>query len=150
MSIKDDLTTAMKAAMKQKEKEKLTTLRMALAAIKQVQIDKQIELNDTDTTELLTKLVKQRKDAALQFEQGGRPELAAKELREIKVLQVFLPEGFSEEAIAEMIRAAIESTGAESAKDMGKVMGVLKPQLTGRADLSQVSQQVKARLEPKK
>jgi len=146
MSLKDDLTAAMKTAMREKAKERLTTLRMALAAIKQIEIDEQTTLDDEAITNVLSKLVKQRKDAATQYEEGGRPELAEKEKQEMVVLKEFLPTLMDQAAIEMAAKAAIEQTGANSPKDMGKVMGILKAQLAGKADLSEVSQCVKALL----
>jgi uncharacterized protein YqeY len=146
MSLKDDLTAAMKTAMREKAKERLTTLRMALAAIKQIEIDEQTTLDDEAITNVLSKLVKQRKDAATQYEEGGRPELAEKEKQEMVVLKEFLPTLMDQAAIEMAAKAAIEQTGANSPKDMGKVMGILKTQLAGKADLSEVSQCVKALL----
>jgi uncharacterized protein YqeY len=143
MSLKDDLTAAMKTAMREKAKDRLTTLRMALAAIKQVEIDDQTTLDDEAITALLSKLVKQRKDAAKQYDEGDRPELAEKERFEMEVLKEFLPTLMDSEAITAAAQAAIAETGASSPKDMGKVMGILKAQLAGKADLSEVSQCVK-------
>lgn len=146
MSLKDDLTAAMKTAMREKAKDRLTTLRMALAAIKQVEIDDQTTMDDAAITSLLTKLVKQRKDAATQYEEGGRPELAEKEKFEMTVLQEFLPTLMDKADVEKAVQAVITETGASSPKDMGKVMGILKTQLAGKADLSDVSQCVKAQL----
>ncbi len=146
MSLKDNLTAAMKTAMREKAKDRLTTLRMALAAIKQVEIDDRTTLDDTAITSLLSKLVKQRKDAAAQYEEGGRPELAEKEKFEMTVLQEFLPTLMGAAEVEAAVQAAITETGASSPKDMRKVMGILKAQLAGKADLSDVSQCVKAQL----
>lgn len=148
MSLKDDLNAAMKTAMREKAKDRLTTIRMALAAIKQVEIDDRVTLDDETIINLLTKLVKQRKDAATQYEDGGRPELAEKEKFEMGVLQEFLPTLMDKAEVEAAVKAAIAETGASSPKDMGKVMGILKAQLAGKADLSDVSQCVKAQLAP--
>ncbi|MEJ2669351.1 MAG: GatB/YqeY domain-containing protein [Gammaproteobacteria bacterium] len=146
MSLKDALNTAMKTAMREKQKSRLTTIRMALAAIKQVEIDEQTTLDDAAISTLLTKLVKQRKDAAALYESGDRPELAEQERAEMAVLQEFLPTLMDKTEIEAIVKRVITETGAHSAKDMGKIMGVLKPQLSGKADLSEVSQCVKALL----
>ena len=145
-TLKSDLTDAMKAAMRAKEKERLVVIRGVLAAIKQREIDEQIELDDTQVLAVLDKLVKQRKDSAQQFRDADRMDLAEKEEMEMKVLQEFLPAALSEEEIARLIDEAVSSTGAQSMKDMGKVMGLLKPQVQGRADMSQVSALIKQKL----
>ncbi len=145
-TLKSDLTDAMKAAMRAKEKERLVVIRGVLAAIKQREIDEQIELDDTQVLAVLDKLVKQRKDSAQQFRDADRMDLAEKEEMEMKVLQEFLPAALSAEEIARLIDDAVSSTGAQSMKDMGKVMGLLKPQVQGRADMSQVSALIKQKL----
>ncbi len=145
-TLKSDLTDAMKAAMRAKEKERLVVIRGVLAAIKQREIDEQIELDDTQVLAVLDKLVKQRKDSAQQFRDADRLDLAEKEEMEMKVLQEFLPAALSAEAIAQLIDDAVSSTGAQSMKDMGKVMGLLKPQVQGRADMSEVSALIKQKL----
>ncbi len=145
-TLKSDLTDAMKAAMRAKEKERLVVIRGVLAAIKQREIDEQIELDDIQVLAVLDKLVKQRKDSAQQFRDADRIDLAEKEEMEMKVLQEFLPAALSAEEIARLIDDAVSSTGAQSMKDMGKVMGLIKPQVQGRADMSQVSALIKQRL----
>ena len=145
-TLKSDLTDAMKAAMRAKEKERLVVIRGVLAAIKQREIDEQIELDDTQVLAVLDKLVKQRKDSAQQFRDADRIDLAEKEEMEMKVLQEFLPAALSAEEIARLIDDAVSSTGAKSMKDMGKVMGLLKPQVQGRADMSEVSALIKQQL----
>ncbi len=145
-TLKLDLTDAMKAAMRAKEKERLVVIRGVLAAIKQREIDEQIELDDTQVLAVLDKLVKQRKDSAQQFRDADRIDLAEKEEMEMKVLQEFLPAALSAEEIARLIDDAVSSTGAKSMKDMGKVMGLLKPQVQGRADMSEVSALIKQQL----
>ena len=145
-TLKSDLTDAMKAAMRAKEKERLVVIRGVLAAIKQREIDEQIELDDTQVLAVLDKLVKQRKDSAQQFRDADRMDLAEKEEMEMKVLQEFLPAALSAEEIARLIDDAVSATGAQSMKDMGKVMGLLKPQVQGRADMSQVSALLKQKL----
>jgi len=146
MSIKDQIKDDMKAAMKAGEKAKLAVIRMVSAAIKQIEVDERKELNDAETLAVIDKMVKQRRESIKQFREGGREDLAANEEAEIEVLQIWLPEPLSEAEIAELIAAAIAQTGAEGMKDMGKVMGVLKPQLQGRADMGAVSGKIKAQL----
>ncbi|QTH63633.1 GatB/YqeY domain-containing protein [Psychrosphaera ytuae] len=146
MSLITQLKDAQKDAMRNKEKERLGTIRMVMAAIKQREIDEKIELDDEQVIAILTKMVKQRRDSQSQFEQADRPELAAKEAAEIEVIEAFLPQPLSEEEVASLIANAIESTSAEGMQDMGKVMAVLKPTLTGRADMGKVSGQVRAAL----
>ena len=146
MSIKDQIKDDMKAAMKAGEKAKLAVIRTVSAAIKQIEVDERKELNDAETLAVIDKMVKQRRESIKQFRDGGREDLAANEEAEIEVLQIWLPEPLSEAEIAELIAAAIAQTGAEGMKDMGKVMGVLKPQLQGRADMGAVSGKIKAQL----
>ncbi len=136
----------MKAALKGGEKERLKVVRMVLAAIKQQEIDQRTELDDAALLGVVTKMVKQRRDSITQFNQGGRADLAAIEEAEIAVLEAYLPEQLSSDEIDALIDEAITSTGASSMRDMGKVMGILKPKLEGRADLGPVSGKVKARL----
>ncbi len=146
MSLKDTLQADMKAALKGGEKERLKVVRMVLAAIKQQEIDQRIELDDAALLGVVTKMVKQRRDSITQFNQGGRADLAAAEEAEIKVLEAYLPEQLSADEIDTLIDAAITSAGATSMRDMGKVMGILKPKLEGRADLGAVSGKVKSKL----
>lgn len=146
MSLITQLKDAQKDAMRNKEKERLGTIRMVMAAIKQREIDEKIQLDDEQVIAILTKMVKQRRDSQSQFEQADRPELAAKEAAEIEVIEAFLPQPLSEEEVASLIANAIDSTSAEGMQDMGKVMAVLKPTLTGRADMGKVSGQVRAAL----
>lgn len=146
MSLKDTLQADMKAALKGGEKERLKVVRMVLAAIKQQEIDQRIELDDAALLSVVTKMVKQRRDSITQFNQGGRADLAAAEEAEIKVLEAYLPEQLSADEIDTLIDAAITSTGATSMRDMGKVMGMLKQKIEGRADLGVVSGKVKSKL----
>ena len=132
--------------MRAKAKERLVVIRGVLAAIKQREIDEQIELDDAQVLAVLDKLVKQRKDSAQQFRDADRIDLAEKEEMEMKVLQEYLPAALTAEEIAQLIDDAISSTGAQSMKDMGKVMGLLKPQVQGRADMSEVSTLIKQKL----
>lgn len=145
-ALRDQLNQAIKAAMKAKEKDRLTTLRMATAALKQIEVDERTEPDDARIIAVLDKMIKQRKDAAQQFDEGNREDLATKERFEINVLQEFMPKALSEDELNNLIDAAISNTGAEGMKDMGKVMGVLKPQIQGKADMGNVSKQIKARL----
>lgn len=144
--LKDRLTQAMKDAMRAKDKPRLGVLRMALAAIKQVEIDERIEVDAARTLALLDKQIKQRDDAAQQYQDAARPDLADIERIEAAVLREFLPTPLSTEEIAALIDAAITTSGAASMRDMSAVMAILKPQLQGRADIGAVSKQIKARL----
>ena len=144
--LKAQINEAMKAAMRAKEKERLGTIRLILAEIKKVEVDERIDPDDVRVTSILDKMVKQRRDSIKQFTDAGRDELAAKEQSEIVVIQEFLPQPLSAEEIASLIEEAIASTGAASMQDMGKVMGLLKPQMAGRADMGKVSGLIKQRL----
>lgn len=146
MALLDELKNAQKDAMRAKDKLRLGTIRMALAAVKQREVDERIELNDTDVLQIITKMVKQRKDASQQFRDAGRDDLADNEDAEIVILQDFLPQALSEAEINAMIVEAISQTGANGMADMGKVMGLLRPKMQGRADLGQVSGLIKAQL----
>ncbi|PXF63913.1 GatB/YqeY domain-containing protein [Kangiella spongicola] len=145
-AIHDRLKEAMKDAMRAKQKERLSTIRLALSAIKQVEVDTRETLDDAAILAILDKLVKQRRDSIKQYEDAGRQELADIEKAEIEVLQDFLPAPLTDEEVSALIEDAVNKTGAESMKDMGKVMGLLKPQLQGRADMGAVSGKIKARL----
>ncbi len=146
MNLKNTLAEAMKNAMRNKEKIRLSTIRMVLSAIKQQEIDNKIQLNDSDITTILTKLVKQRKESVKQFETAARHDLVEKEQEEIRVLSEFLPKALSDQELNKYIEETITSLNANSPKDMGKVMSVLKSKLAGRADMSIVSQKVKSKL----
>jgi uncharacterized protein YqeY len=146
MALIDDLKSAQKDAMRAKEKLRLGTIRMAIAAIKQREIDEQITLTDSDILAVLTKMVKQRQDAASQFDAADRDDLASKEREEIVVLEGFLPQPLTEDELAALIDEAMVSTGAQGMQDMGKVMGSLKPQVQGRTDMGALSAKIKARL----
>jgi uncharacterized protein YqeY len=148
MTLIDQLKEAQKDAMRAKDKLRLGTIRMALAGVKQREVDERITLTDTDVVALLTKMVKQRKDAASQFEQAGRQDLADTENAEIVILQGFLPKALSEDELNSLIEQAMSETGAAGMQDMGKVMGWLKPKVTGRADMGKLSGQIKAKLAP--
>ncbi|MDX1804233.1 MAG: GatB/YqeY domain-containing protein [Alcanivorax sp.] len=144
--LKEQLSAAMKDAMRAKDKARLGVFRMTLAAIKQIEIDERIEPDDARVLALLDKLVKQRKDSASQYRDADRPELAEIEESEVAVLQEFLPTQLSDAEIDTLIDEAMASTGATGMQDMGKVMGVLKPQLQGRADMGAASGRVKSKL----
>ncbi|HSY45109.1 MAG TPA: GatB/YqeY domain-containing protein [Steroidobacteraceae bacterium] len=146
MALKERITEDMKTAMRAGEKERLATIRMALAAIKQREVDERISLDDTQVLSVLEKMIKQRRESVVQFASGGRADLVAKENAEIALLQGYLPAQLSEADIDALIAAAIAATGAASVKDMGKVMAVVKPQAQGRADMGAVSARVKQKL----
>jgi len=145
-ALKSRLQEEMKNAMRAKEKERLLVIRGVLAAIKQREIDERIELDDTQVLLVLDKLVKQRRDSEQQFRDAQRADLADKEAAEMKVLQEFLPTALTEAEITQMIDNAVSTSGAESMKDMGKVMGIIKPKAQGRADMSQISSLIKQKL----
>ncbi len=142
-TLKFKITEAVKDAMRAQAKERLSTLRMATAAIKQKEVDERIELNDAQIVDILVKMIKQRKEAVGQFVAAGRTDLSDKESAEIKVLEEYLPAQVSEAEIDAAIKASIASLEATSAKDMGKVMAELKSKLGGRADMAVVGQKVK-------
>lgn len=137
----------MKQAMIAKEKARLSTIRMALAAIKQIEVDTRESLNDEQVIAVLTKMVKQRRDSIAQYEAAGRSELAAAEAEEIQVIETFLPTPLSEAEIAAFIDAAIVEIGASSMADMSKVMGALKPKVQGRADMGAIGAMIRAKLQ---
>lgn len=146
MSLKARITDDMKNAMRAKETERLATIRLLTAAIKQKEVDERIELDDAAVVGVIDKMVKQRKDSIAAFEQGGRADLAAKEAAEMAVLQAYLPERLSAEAVAAEVKAIVAELGATGPGDMGKVMGAVKTRLAGKADMGQVSAAVKAAL----
>jgi uncharacterized protein len=146
VTLKERITEDMKAAMRASEKERLSTIRLVQAAIKQREVDERITLDDAQVLAVLEKMVKQRKESIAQFEQGGRKDLADKERREIELLQAYLPAQLPAAELDALIRDAIASTGAASIKDMGKVMGILKSKAAGRADMAAVGARVKAAL----
>lgn len=143
---KTQINNAVKDAMRAKDKERLTTLRMVTAAIKQVEVDERIEPDDARVLAILDKQIKQRLDAASQYKDAGREDLMNQELAEAEILKAFLPQALSEDDIAKLIAEAIASSGAQGMQDMGNVMAALKPQLQGRADMGKVSQAVRAQL----
>ena len=146
MSLKARITDDMKTAMRAKETARLGTIRLLLAAIKQKEVDERIELDDAAVSSIVEKLIKQRKDSISQFQSAGRDDLVAAEQAELVVLQAYLPEQLSAAEVEAAVIAAIAESGAASARDMGKVMSLLKPRLAGRADMGQVSALIKARL----
>jgi uncharacterized protein YqeY len=145
-TLKTQLQTDMKSSMKSGDKSRLGVIRLMLAAIKQIEVDERIELDDARITAVLDKMAKQRRESIAQFDKAGRDDLTAIEQAELEIIQQYLPEALSESEINELVEQTIAATGAASIKDMGKVMGMLKPQLQGRADMGQVSQTIKARL----
>lgn len=147
MSLKAQIIDDMKAAMKAKDKKLLGTIRLLTAAIKQIEVDERKELSDDDTVAVVVKMVKQRKDSAKQYQDADRNDLAEQELYEISVLEKYLPEQLSESDIEDLIEKAIASVDAKGMQDMGKVMGLLRGQLAGRADMGQVSQKIKTQLQ---
>ncbi len=146
MALKDRVTEDMKAAMKAGDKERLGTIRLALAAIKQREVDERITLDDAQVLAVLDKMIKQRREAITQFQAGGRADLVAKETAEIGVLQGYLPAQLSEAELDELIAQSIAAAGATSVKDMGKVMALVRPKAQGRADLGAVSARIKQKL----
>jgi hypothetical protein len=136
----------MKSAMKAGEKERLGTIRLILSAIKQQGVDSRKDLEDSDIIAILDKMSKQRRESIDQYEKAGRDDLAGKEKAELEIIQTYLPSQLGDDEIASMIDEAIKTTGAEVMKDMGKVMGILKPKMQGRADMAAVSAQIKSRL----
>jgi uncharacterized protein YqeY len=146
MSLKEQLTDDMKAAMRAKESARLATIRLIIAEVKRKEVDEQTELNDDQVVAVIEKMVKQRKDSISQFEAGGRADLAEIEKGELAILSAYMPAGLSDEEIAAEVAAAVAATGAAGPQDMGKVMGVLKPKLAGRADMTVVSGLVKKAL----
>ncbi|MFY9332963.1 MAG: GatB/YqeY domain-containing protein [Porticoccaceae bacterium] len=146
MSLKLQLTDAMKAAMRAKDKPRLGAIRLILSEVKRIEVDERIELDDARMLVLLDKMTKQRRDSIAQYESAGRQELADIEIAEIAVIQEFLPVALTDAEIAELIQQAVVESGAESMRDMGKVMAVIKPKIQGRADGGAVSNLVKAAL----
>ncbi|ABI72833.1 MULTISPECIES: GatB/YqeY domain-containing protein [Shewanella] len=146
MNLTDQLKDQMKDAMRAKDKVRLGTIRMALSAIKQIEVDTRETLTDEQTIAVLTKMVKQRRDSIAQYEAANRPELAAVEADEIRVIENFLPTPLTEDEVAAIIDATIIDVGAASMADMGKVMGALKTKVQGRADMSAIGTMIRAKL----
>jgi uncharacterized protein YqeY len=148
MALKDQITEDMKNAMRAKEAGRLATIRLILAEIKRKEVDEQITVSDEQTIAIVEKMIKQRKDSITQFEAGGRADLADIEKAELVVLSTYMPAGLSDEEIAAEVAAAVAASGATGPQDMGKVMGIVKPKLAGRADMTVVSALVKKALTP--
>lgn len=146
MSLKDQITDDMKNAMRAKDSERLTTIRLLIADIKRKEVDERIELDDTQVVAVVEKMIKQRKDSITQFEAGNRQDLADKEKAELAILSAYMPAGLSDDEIAAEVTAAVAASGAAGPQDMGKVMAILKPKLAGRADMTAVSGLVKKAL----
>ena len=146
MSLKEQITDDMKAAMRAKDAGKLGTIRLILAEIKRKEVDERIELSDAQTLQIVEKMIKQRKDSISQFEAGNRPDLADIEKAELVVLTAYMPAGLSDEEVAAEVAAAVKESGAAGPQDMGKVMAIVKPKLAGRADMTVVSTLVKKAL----
>ena len=146
MDIKARILEDVKTAMKAKEADRLTTLRLITAAFKQKEVDERITLDDAGVLAILEKMLKQRKESIALYQQGGRTDLAAKEQAEVEVISSYMPKQLGDAEIDQIIAAAITSTGAAGIKDMGKVMAKVKPELAGRADMSAVSARIKAKL----
>jgi len=147
MSLKEQITTDMKNAMRSKETERLNTIRLLLAAMKQKEVDERIELTDAHIISIIEKMIKQRKDSIRQYEAAKREDLVANETFELKLLQTYLPEQLSDEAILAAIQKAIETSSASGPQDMGRVIAILKAELAGQADMGKVSGLVKAALQ---
>ncbi len=143
-TLKARIKVEMKEAMRAKDKPRLGTIRLIQAEIKRIEVDERIEVDDARLLVVLDKMSKQRRDSIKQFTDAGRTELADIEAAEISIIQEFLPAQLSDEELATLVAEAVSSTGAQSMKDMGKVMGILKPQLQGRADMGEVSKKIKA------
>ena len=146
MSLKEQITEDMKTAMRAKDSGRLGTIRLLLAAMKQREVDERIELDDAAVIAIVEKLIKQRKDSITQFQAAGRDDLVAIENAELVVLQAYMPAQMSEAEVAAVVAQAVQQVGATGPQDMGKVMGIVKPQLAGKADMGVVSAQVKAAL----
>ena len=146
MSLRNRIQDDIKTAMRGKLRERLAILRMLSAAIKQKEVDERVELDEAAITGVVEKMVKQRRESIRQYRDGGRDDLADREAAEITILEEYLPEPLAEEELDKLIDSAVSESGAESMKDMGKVMGLLKPRIQGRADMGDVSKRIKARL----
>ena len=146
MSLKEQITDDMKAAMRAKDSGRLATIRLLTAAIKQKEVDERIDVSDEQVLAIIEKMIKQRKDSISQFEAGGRQDLADIEKAELVILSTYMPAALSEAEVQAEVAAAVSAVGASGPQDMGKVMGVLKPKLAGRADMTAVSAMVKAAL----
>jgi uncharacterized protein YqeY len=146
MALKDQITQHMKDAMKSGDKDRLGVIRLVLSAIKQREVDERIVLDDSQILSVLDKMLKQRRESVAQFTQGNRKDLVDKEEAEIKIIQAYMPAQLSDAVLDQLVAAAVAESGAASVKDMGKVMGILKPKVAGKADMSAVSARIKAKL----
>ena len=146
MSLKARITEDMKSAMRAKEAARLSAIRLLLSAMKQREVDERIELADADVMGIIEKMIRQRRESIVQYEKGGRADLADAEKFEVGVLSAYLPQQMSESDLAAAVDAALVETGAKAMPDMGKVMAILKPKLAGRADMARVSALVKSKL----
>jgi len=146
MTLKERITEDMKTAMRAGEKDRLATIRLVLAAVKQIEVDERIVLDEARMLAVLDKMAKQRKESIAEFEKGGRADLVAKEAAELAVIKAYLPEQLSDAEVDALIAEAIASTGASTIKDMGKVMGVVKAKAAGRADMGAVGARIKQKL----
>jgi uncharacterized protein YqeY len=146
MTLKERITEDMKTAMRAGEKDRLATIRLILSAVKQIEVDERIVLDEARMLAVLDKMAKQRKESITEFEKGGRADLVAKEAAELAVIKTYLPEQMSEAEVDALIAEAIASTGAASIKDMGKVMGLVKAKAAGRADMAAVGARIKQKL----
>lgn len=146
-TLKQTLSDAMKTAMRAKDKARLSAVRLILADIKRIEVDERIDVDDARVLAVLDKMLKQRRDSISQYDSAGRVDLAAQERFEMDIIQSFLPTPLSEAELDALISAAISSTGADSIKNMGQVVAILKPQVQGRADMGMVSQKVKSQLQ---
>jgi uncharacterized protein len=144
--LQKQIQNAVISAMKSGEKERLAIIRLMTSAIKQIEVDERIELDDARIIAVLDKMVKQRRESIAQFKTAGRDDLVKQESYEIDIIQEFLPQALSEEEVDDIVNSAIERTGASSIKDMGKVMGLVKPQIIGRADMGEISGRIKSLL----
>jgi len=144
--LKKQIQTAVVTAMKAGEKQRLAVIRLITSSIKQIEVDERIELDDTRIITILDKMVKQRRESIVQFKKAARDDLIKQESFEIDIIQEFLPQALSEEEIDDIVNEAIEKTAASSIKDMGKVMGLVKPQIVGRADMGEISGRIKSLL----
>jgi len=145
-ALKQQLIDDMKVAMRDKDSARLEVIRMLRAAVQRKEVDERVELGDDDVLAVIQKQIKQANDSIKQFEQGNRPDLADKEKQELAIMQQYMPEQLSVEELQALVSEALASTGAESIKDMGKVIGMLKPKVQGRADMGQLSQMIKSAL----
>lgn len=147
MSLKSSILDDMKVAMRAKDKKKVGTIRLLTAAIKQIEVDERKELSDTDVVAIVTKMVKQRKDSTQQYQAADRQDLADQEIYEIGIIEKYLPEQLTDSEIEELIKSAIAKVDAKGMQDMGKVMGLLRSDLAGKADMGSVSQKIKTLLQ---